>query len=92
MTRNKRISDAASAITVLMQQGLDFLDQARSSPSIVSFLPIYYAFLQFAKAFVVARRGAEALKDGVRHGLSYNPTGRDSRTPLSANLRETRNA
>lgn len=62
---------AAGDINTYVTQGLAFWEQAKSGPSGVSFLPFYYAFLQFAKAVILARGGPTSMKAMIRHGLSY---------------------
>lgn len=59
------------AVVDFVRQGLEFTEQARSGPSIASFLPLYYAFLQFAKAVIVADGGSNSVSDKEWHGLSY---------------------
>jgi hypothetical protein len=56
------------------------VEQARSGPRVVSYLPYYYSFLQFAKAVIVARQGVAALSSPLTHGLSYRPTAKDSQS------------
>ena len=75
---SKQIKSAAREIVPLVRQGLRFLDQARSGPRLVSYLPYYYAFLQFAKAVIVARRGAAVVSSALKHGVSYRPTAKNS--------------
>ncbi len=77
---NRKISLAASEIKSYVAQGLRFVDQARSGPRVISFLPYYYAFLQFAKAEIVARHPKLDPKNMLHHGLSYSPAVKDSQS------------
>lgn len=86
MTDRRTIAEAAGNIKSFVRQGLKFLDQARNGPRIVSFLPNYYALLQLAKAVIVARRGPQITSQLLSHGLSYQPTAKDSQTLGSEEL------
>lgn len=77
---NRKICAAARMVVDYVRQGLRFVEQARLGPRVVSFLPWYYAFLQFAKAVIVARRGAAGLQGAITHGLSYRESAKDSRS------------
>jgi hypothetical protein len=74
----RKICAAARMLVDYVRQGLRFVEQARMGPRVVSFLPWYYAFLQFAKAVIVARRGAAGLQGAITHGLSYRESTKDS--------------
>jgi hypothetical protein len=69
-----------------VRQGIRFLEQARSGPAGVAYLPYYYAILQFAKAYVVARGRSVALHRSLRHGVSYDPDAKESRSLLSETI------
>jgi hypothetical protein len=86
MSSNNQISISAKNVADFVRQALRFVEQARSGPSIVSYLPYYYAFLQFAKAVIVARRGSTALQSALSHGLSYRPTAKASHTLLTEQI------
>ena len=77
---SRKIHTATQMIVDHVRQGLRFVEQARMGPRVVSFLPCYYAFLQFAKTVIVARRGAVGLQGAISHGLSYRESAKDSRS------------
>src|SRR4051812_41277813 len=54
MTKASTIAEAAREIGVYVKQGLGFLDQGRSGPRTLAYLPYYYSLLQFSKAVIVA--------------------------------------
>jgi hypothetical protein len=79
----RKIHTATRMVVDYVRQGLRFVEQARMGPRVVSFLPCYYAFLQFAKTVIVARRGAVGLQGAISHGLSYRESAKDSHSLTS---------
>jgi len=68
---NERISTSCAHIATACA----YLDQALNGPESVSFLPLYYAFLNLAKVYVILGPYAKLLRTQRRHGVSYDPTG-----------------
>ncbi len=67
----ERIAAAASHIST----ALDYVAQAREGPESVAFLPLYYAFLDLAKVYILLGPLADRLPAERTHGVSYDPTG-----------------
>lgn len=76
MSLQERINTATAFIEIASE----YLDQAHNGPQSVSFLPSYYAFLNLAKVYIIFGPYADELKRQRRHGVTYDPALKDSRT------------
>ena len=78
---------AAEVASGHVEMACHFMEQALSSVPIVSFLPLYYACLNFAKAYVAFGPLRSLLPKQRRHGLEYNPHEKNSRHLLTERIR-----
>lgn len=74
------LQERINAATAFIEIACEYLEQAHNSPQSVSFLPLYYAFLNLAKVYIIFGPFADDLKRQRRHGVTYDPTLKDSRT------------
>jgi len=68
----REIREAARAIGVHAEAAVDLIDQAKCGPPEISYLPYYYALLNLAKIYVVARGRGSALSTNKSHGAGYD--------------------
>lgn len=71
-----RIDEAAACIEI----ACEYLEQAFRGPQTVSFLSLYYAFLNLAKVYVILGPFVIELKRQRRHGVTYDPSLKESRS------------
>src|SRR5205807_3594059 len=50
---------------------VEFIEAARNSSPHVSFLPLYYAFLNLCKLVIACSPLSDEVAGGVKHGVSY---------------------
>lgn len=77
----------ATRITPYMRATLNYIEQSRSGPKEVSFLPSYYALLSMAKMYILAGKHASRLEDNRHHGLSDLGHKKDSQKLLSERIK-----
>ena len=75
LSRTSTLHERISACCAHISTACSYLDQALNGPENVSFLPLYYAFLNLAEVYVILGPYGHLLPNQRRHGVSYDPTG-----------------
>lgn len=83
----REIQAAARAISTHTSAALGLIEQARSGPDSLSFLPLYYSILNLSKAYIWSARKGSLLSSNRQHGASYDPLQKSSRDIRTETLR-----
>jgi len=67
------VRDRSKIITSFVHLGCEYLEQAEKGPPEISFLPLYYALLNFSKAYIAAGPYCTEISKNRKHGALYPP-------------------
>jgi len=73
----------AKMIIPHLKMSLSYLEQSKSGPSDVSFLPLYYALLNLSKCYILVGPHFNQLPSNRWHGAHYPVTAKDSQNLLT---------
>lgn len=73
--------------TAFIEIACEYLEQAFRGPKTVSFLSLYYAFLNLAKVYITLGPYAAELNQQRRHGVTYDPGLKESRSLETERIR-----
>src|SRR3990170_4643214 len=73
-----KVAPTAEFISAHAKRATEFLEQAFSGPSELSYLPLYYAVLNLSKAMIAAAGRLNDLNQQRRHGASWSGINRNT--------------
>lgn len=80
------VKESARSISAHAEKSVQLLDQGLSGPPGVAFLPLYYAFLNLAKVYIVLANKRAQLEQERAHGASYQPRRKSSQSILTEEI------
>src|SRR5689334_7450317 len=78
-----RIKHSAQAISAYVDTAVQLLNQGQSSSTELSYLPIYYAMLNLAKAVTIFSGHMKELSMNKYHGATWGSSGKRVQTLLT---------